>query len=306
MKARIKIHFMANWINGERFEAALSHLDHPPHEKNVGEIEFFFPHNCAMMIDAAIRLLSLANQLGSKRKKVVLNFEEGYSGTMGYLDRMGFFDHLDKRVDVVPDRPVISGALIYQGGSSNLLEIESINPKVQEGALPSRLVGILEANLDRADKSSLGQAAYTLFAELVGNIFRHSSTELDGYASLQVYRRGNGIKVAVSDSGKGILQTLRPALGEYYPELVNLSDLELMVEAFTNGLSRFGSGNGCGLRQCARHAIKFGANLEVRLPTTRVFLIPSPDGYMASTAYCYQNLPKIWGTHVCFDFKLDT
>jgi len=44
-------------------------------------------------------------------------------------------------------------------------------------------------------------AAWTIFTELIDNVFSHSQTPLDGYAALQVYARGNIVKVAVSDSG---------------------------------------------------------------------------------------------------------
>ena len=46
------------------------------------------------MVDGAIRLLSLANQLAATTRRIHLDFEEGETGTMGYLNRMGFFDHL--------------------------------------------------------------------------------------------------------------------------------------------------------------------------------------------------------------------
>jgi anti-sigma regulatory factor (Ser/Thr protein kinase) len=53
----------------------------------------------------------------------------------------------------------------------------------------------------RPDAGSLGNAAWTIFTELIDNVFSHSQTPLDGYAALQVYARGNIVKVAVSDSG---------------------------------------------------------------------------------------------------------
>jgi hypothetical protein len=46
--------------------------------------------------------------------------------------------------------------------------------------------------------------------------------------------------VAVSDSGLGIMQTLRPALSAEFSNLVGLSDTDLLVEVFREGLSRHG------------------------------------------------------------------
>ena len=42
------------------------------------------------MVDVAIRLLSLVNQLVAATKRVQLNFEEGEAGTMGYLTALDF------------------------------------------------------------------------------------------------------------------------------------------------------------------------------------------------------------------------
>ena len=51
---------------------------------------------------------------------------------------------------------------------------------------------------------------WTIFAELIQNIFDHSGTQLDGYAALQVYQGGNKVSVAVSDSGRGIMDCTAP------------------------------------------------------------------------------------------------
>jgi len=67
---------------------------------------------------------------------------------------------------------------------------------------------------------------------LIDNIFSHSNTPLDGYAALQLYPNGNSLQVAVSDSGLGIMSTLRPALKHESPALDRLSNTELLVEIF--------------------------------------------------------------------------
>jgi len=43
-----------------------------------------------------------------------LEFEDGASDVMGYLNRMGFFDHRSPTVDVLPQRPAISAARRYE------------------------------------------------------------------------------------------------------------------------------------------------------------------------------------------------
>jgi len=103
------IRFPAQWVNALKFETALRNSC-GPHAPGTFQVKFEFPANCKMMVDAAIRLLSLVNQLASTMRRVCLDFEEGESGTMGYLNRMGFFDHLALEVEVLPLRPFYSGA----------------------------------------------------------------------------------------------------------------------------------------------------------------------------------------------------
>jgi hypothetical protein len=99
----------------------------------------------------------------------------------------------------------------------------------------------------RADAAELEGAAWTIFAELIDNVFSHSETPLDGYAALQAYQSGDR------------LETLRPCLQNEFPRLVGLSDVELLVEVFQQGLSRHGADRGCGLNRGEGHEIQRGA-----------------------------------------------
>ena len=298
------IEFPREWIDGSKFEQILRRGP-APHECH--EIGFRFPAGSKIMIDAAVRLLSLSNQLDRCTKRVSLRFDEVESGAMGYLNRMGFFDHLAKGIQVHPERPSYSGAQVYAGANAHLVEIARIHPQNRDDDLPTRLMtALVNGCSHRSDAQQLGQAAWTIFAELIDNIFSHSQTSLDGYAALQVYSRGNKVTVAVSDSGLGIMETLRPALSSNFPALTSLSDIELLVEIFRQGVSRHGADRGCGLKGSAAKAMKYRADLDVRLPQIRVLLTPGAGVYRPNTAYCYDSLPLIWGTHICFKFRLDT
>lgn len=298
--------FKTGWMDASALEASLRTGQHP-HESQSPEIRFVFPTGCKVMIDAAVRLLSLFNQLDNCCKRVTIEFEEGEEGAMGYLNRMGFFDHLSPNVEVEPSRPSYSGAALFGGGSLCLVEIAEINAQKQrDKSLPTRLTNVLmQACEGRTDAPELAGAAWTIFAELIDNIFSHSETQLAGYAALQVYPGGNILKVAVSDSGHGIMKTLRPSLESESPTLAALSDIDLLVEVFRQGISRHGADRGCGLKGSAQKAMKFKADLDVRLPNIRVRLKPGREGYKAHTAYCYQQLPLLWGTHICFTFGID-
>src|SRR5262245_56440053 len=132
------VRFPRQWVSASKFETALRRSC-GPHDPNTYEVAFEFPEGCKIMVDTAIRLLSLANQLTSATKRVRLDFEEGEAGTMGYLNRMGFFDHLSDRAEVVPSRPFYSGAKIHRGGNKMLVEIARINKDARDDELPTRL-----------------------------------------------------------------------------------------------------------------------------------------------------------------------
>jgi hypothetical protein len=104
----------------------------------------------------------------------------------------------------------------------------------------------------------------------------------------------------------GIMKTLRPSLQMESPKLAALSDTDLLVEVFRQGISRHGSDRGCGLKGCAAKAIKFNASLDVRLPNQRVLLQPARGTYEPNRAYCYEGLPLVWGTHIAFGLRLGT
>lgn len=263
------------------------------------------------MVDSAVRILSLANQLNSSCHRVSMEFDEGESGAMGYLNRMGFFDCLAKGIDVEPYRPFYSSANLYRGTNDSLVEIAAISPadRASVKTIPGRLTDVLvKACRRRKDIAALEKTAFTVFAELISNILDHSSTRLDGFAALQIYKRGRhkagSLKVSVSDSGIGILDTLRPVLKTTDPLLAAMTDTDLFVEVIRQGISRHGKSRGHGLKGSAEQALKYRAQLEVRLPQSRIVLVPARNGYEPNLAYCYSNLPLVWGTHVSFEFDL--
>jgi hypothetical protein len=297
-----EIRLTDRWISGRELDRALL-VSGGPHASSFSEVAMHVGPNSGVMVDAAVRVLSLLNQLVLCTKLVSLDFAGGVDGAMTYLNRMRFFDFLSHDVKVTPTRPRISLGALRKGRTPTLVELAGLNPSSTDKKLPGELTDRLVAACgSRADRQVLERAAFTVFSELIGNVYQHSDTKLDGFAALQVYKNGGVAKVVVSDSGKGILGTLRPTLTD--ERLTHLGDTDLVVEIFRQGLSRHGSSRGCGLKTSADHAIRFKADLDVRLPNCNVHLTPSRGAYLPNTAHCREKLPLLWGTHLCFDFKL--
>lgn len=300
----LTINLPSGWVDADRLVDLMT-TSGDPNGGSVYRVTFFFPAPCKIMVDAGVIILCLANQLVRCTKTVQLIFAGGMEGTMGYLNRLGFFDLLDPLVKVFPQRPSPPPNERTIGTSSNLLEYVALSKTSRDAKLPDRLskrVGSACSN--RQDRESLEQAAYTVFAELIENVYQHCDSSLDGYAALQVYRRGdhNGkVRVVVSDCGKGIVHTLKPTLES--PTLSKLPDELLIVEIFRQGLSKKGKGGGCGLKACAAQAVRYKTDFSVRVPSCSVRLSPGSGNY--SIARLRKDLPLIWGTHLCFDFTLD-
>lgn len=293
-----------NWVDAWKFEKALVRCGDALGAM-YSTIVIKVPVGCSLMIDVIIRLLSFCNQASACTKRVRLEFADG-GNAMGYLNRIGFFDHLATAVEVSPARPVYSGAAIHRGGNRGLVEIErfSRTNAVDQQLVPRLVTAVERGCAARADVRQIGDAMYSIFGELVKNVYDHSETSLDAYAALQTYPQGNRLTVAVSDSGIGIMKSLRPTLtGGRWD---NLSDVDLVVEIFREGISsKPEDKRGMGLKSSARHAIGFRADLDVRLLNQRVLLKPSNNEYQPNMAYSQDRLPLLWGTHIAFSFKLD-
>ncbi len=306
---QIKVSLPARWTDGGGIDSALNDGQRL-FDSKAKSVTFVVPTGCALKIGACIRLLSIVNQLAYLGAHVEIFFEEGQLGAMGYLSRMGFFEHLAPAVAVTPDRPDITGRQMYGGGNRGLIEIASLSTVKRDMELPDRLAKTAAAlHSDKTRGERLGDAVFTVFSELIGNVYDHSATKLTGFAALQSYskgRKGRTVEIAVSDSGLGILATLRPALLNQGHPYGDLDDAELLIKAVSEGVSKNGPGYGCGLHISAQKALILSANLEIRLPECRMNLVPKATEYTQETmVYGYDGLPHIDGTHLCFDFYLD-
>lgn len=294
------------WLTGDDFESAL-HDAGPVLNGPDQEVCVVFSEGTNTMIDCTARLLSLANQLVQKGKRVTLDFEDA-GGTRTYLNRAGFFDLLHANVDVLPERPTQSAAKRHHGKSDTLVEFDSVDPHSDN----LDLIAQLTKKFVQQSSEDYGIAAHTVFAELIGNVSEHSQSPLPGFAGLQKYKgRRSHIQTVVSDGGLGIARTLRPALKAHYPELYEQyghrsleSDMGLVAAAMSEvRASRFGGSRGLGFQSSREQAIKFDAQFSVRQERFCLKFI-FRNGVLVEVQPKTE-LRSLPGTHICFDFYLD-
>lgn len=299
------------WMDCYSFENSLLSAGSPL-DNEFDSVVFVIPKNCKILLDAAARFLALCNQLAHKGSEVTVDFSD-CSSTLKYFDRIGFIDHLDENVKLLPQRPSVSRANIYKGNSEVMVEFGGVIPDKEKNKGDKDLINQLTNCFVGQSHQKFEAAASTVFGELIGNIPEHGKSPLEGFAALQKYGgRRNHIQTVVSDSGLGIVGTLKPSLSKHYPVLHkklgalnnDKLDMELVTEVLTKGeISRFGSGRGLGFKSSRKQATKFDARLSVR--QRNFSLAIEYKGGEIFDVKRNSNLASIYGTHLCFDFFID-
>lgn len=292
------------WITQVHFEKALKKSGSPldaVHRHVVIRIA----DEQRILLCAAARVITLCNQLVCASKKVELDLSNN-DQTLSYLDRAGFFDRLSSSVVVKPRRPKSSAAQLYMANNSGLVELLEIRNGVNA---PGRIKDSFVEKFGDEHANKL----FTVVSESVGNVEEHSKTPTPGFAGLQCYSRASKktIVAVISDSGEGICKTLRPGLEIYFPEIAKkfepstvAADPQLIIYAMVNGgLSSLGSGRGAGLNATHTNAEKLDAVITIRQESFLVRLIYK-SGALESHEW-ELNLPRLVGTQIVFEFKLD-
>ena len=303
------IEFSEGWIDAEKFEEFLS--SKPDLFACKDGLKFVLPRGCKLLLESISRFLALLNQLDLTGIAVTVDLAE-CSNTRSFLDRAGFFDLLSSGVTVLPKRPKNSAAKIYKGNSDSLVEIGAICPNSKNKGL----VVSLRSNFVSKSNEAYETVALTVFSEFINNVSDHSDSPIEGFAALQSYNPPHlrqHIQTVISDSGLGVVTTLRSTLSQYYPELYRKfpddgveSDIGLVLEVFSKGnITRHGqeSGRGLGFRSTREQASKFDADLSIRVDTFNIKL--RYRGGKLESPNISRNLTKIKGTHICFDFYVD-
>ncbi len=265
--------------------------------------------DCSILLGAISRILCLVNQLAHEGKDITLDFSE-CEGSFTYLCRVGLFDELDGSINVVPE---VQDSSCHYGKNNKVMEFVSIPYQTEHTDLPSKLKQSFIALAGEEHANT----AFGFIAEFINNIIEHSESPIPGVAALQVYEKGGigkNVQTVFSDSGKGIVGTLRPVLKsrysdlfEKFPEDNSESNAMLLKEVFeSGGISGAKDPNyksrGLGMKVSAKNAAKFDATICIRQECFEITM--KYRGGKVHEFYFYENLTKMLGTHICFDFYL--
>jgi anti-sigma regulatory factor (Ser/Thr protein kinase) len=292
-----------DWLTAWHFETSLK--EHTPLTSPHRKVVFLLSGGFKPMLDFIARLLAFCNQLVKVGKLVTLDFG-GSSSTLTYLNRVGFFDVLDKSISVLPERPTGDLAKTFHGNNKGLIEFSLIDPANFDENIPTQLRDSFVA----CAGASYSQGAFTILAELFDNVREHSDSGSPGFACLQFYRNSGKIQAVISDNGRGIVGTLGPVVPQKYPAVARKmasaphAGVALLTEVFRTGdLSQVDAdGRGVGLKRSGDLAEKFKAKISVRQNDFEL-RIHHADGAMQFSQRL--DLAPLAGTHVCFEFKLD-
>ncbi|NEK84006.1 MAG: ATP-binding protein [Pantoea ananatis] len=304
------------WITQDDFEETLAKTGNPLDGTYKAAV-IIFPKNCSLMMVVIARMLSLLNQLASLNIAVTIDLNR-CKRTRTFLSRSGFYELLDRKIDVLPSRPLHgnSDAIKYLDNSESLVEFGAIDMDSTEDEIRKLIKKLGKRFVSETSKDYL-TVIMTVFSELINNVKDHSDSHIPGFAALQSYNgkgRRKHIQTVISDSGLGVVATLRETLKRNYPKLHSQfpdgslrSDIDLVKHVFSNGrISRHGSkgGRGLGFESSRKQASKNEALLIIRQTHFSIELNYKYGELV--TAEVKENLSLINGTHICFDFFIDT
>lgn len=269
-------------------------------------IELHFAPYSSFTVDSIAFLLSYINQM-SKRTKCKISILCDGSITASSSNFYEYFSYIHPTVPIRVNDILLDHCHKSTIARDRIIKLINIKLDASERSIPTQLTDIiLDTQKDKNFSDRLSVAIYTILAELIGNISQHGSSDIDGFAGVEIADEGKTVRIAVSDSGMGILHTLRPTLSSFLPKLAGFDDKKLLLEVFKKGISRHGPGRGCGLKTSADWALRFNATMDIRLPGIRVILFPCNGEYLLERPLTISELPEISGTHICFTFPLDT
>jgi hypothetical protein len=256
------------WVSGYQLEQLLASVKEKIY-KNKKALTIVIQSRANAPINTLIRLINVVNQLDEKGVKVTLDFSGKTNKLLGYCETMGFFDCLADGVKFKSPNGVNTVSRVKKSGNS-YISINKISGSVHDKTLPQKLAKKITdkiPNISEDQRSELYIQFFSLFSELTRNVCEHSKTELNGLAALQIYK--NRAEIVVCDSGIGLLESLKPSLASHNTKYAGYSDIELILEMLTKGISsKEGDQGGNGLCTCFHHAKLTNSDMHIRLADT--------------------------------------
>lgn len=148
-----------------------------------------------------------------------------------YLNRIGFYSHLDIDVEYPWERHNPTGRFI---------EIENPQTEKQGEQVADKIIKILENHLKGLENIKNGMS-YAL-NEIVNNVFHHAKSPVHGVICAQSYPKNQRIDVAVVDFGRGIAASLRSNPKNEISS--NEAALRLAIQQRVTGRPGYNSGEG--------------------------------------------------------------
>ena len=262
----------SGWISGYDFEKILKEAKDTTY-KNKKALTIVVQSRANAPLNTLIRLLNVCNQLDAEGVKVTLKFAGKTNNLLGYCHTIGLLDCLSDGVSLKYDKSLNQGLKRKSSGNS-YVAIHEISGNTLDKSLPTKLANKITdeiPDISDQDRANLNIQFFSLFSELTKNVSEHSETTLNGFAALQVYKRGQSprAEIVVCDSGIGLLESLKPSFESHNKAYKDYDDLQLIQEMLTIGISsKPGDLGGNGLSTCFTQAKATNSDMHIRLSET--------------------------------------
>lgn len=275
-------------------------LDFDEFERLIpGRVDLAHPvidlRNCTWIApDGALSVFLLMRYFLARGKRPTV-YRPTDSNVDSYFERTGVYVRTKDQVDYVP--PVDDVICNVWHPSSTMKEITPVTSESDVGEIIAKFRGAAEGFHDRI----MIRKASSALLEMVQNIPHHANpnnpAEVEGYVSIQIYKDGKKITIAVGDLGIGIRESL--SSNDLYAGS-SFTDLQAVKKAIIDRASRLKRENelrGGGLRRMKDHIASLNGIVIVRSGTCGITFYP--DG----RTFEREHLNYFPGTQLAFTVK---
>lgn len=308
----ITITFPNQWVESSKFERTLDNSEYL--DVSSKDLVFEFQSETKLMMDATARFVSLVNQILESGRKVTIDLSN-CPESRSYLSRAGFYDVLHDEVNLKPKPTKIHRSQTHRGKARSLVEFRKLTPAIRVDEVPNLLYQNLidHLGISGSHYDPVRSFLFEIYNNVYDHVFDLKHSKLHAFAACQTYRRGDGTvrtQIVISDCGKGICKTLRPALKKNpaISKYSKLTDVDLVVRAFSRGeLTRHDPvkdpNHGIGLYMGALKAKDMGASILIRQEDFAIELKWEND--VLKLIRRKEDLKPLPGTNICFDFVFE-